>query len=69
MKTNVVSQTELANSYFPDLSEKQARRAFRSLMERNLRLMRELKATGYQPRQRYLSPNQRDLIYHYIGLP
>lgn len=60
---------ELALCYNPSLHPDSASRLLRRWVQKNNRLADELKATGFIPRQRILTPLQVSVVVTYLGEP
>lgn len=60
---------ELALCYNPSLHPDSASRLLRRWVQKNNRLADELKATGFIPRQRILTPLQVSVVITYLGEP
>lgn len=60
---------ELALCYNPSLHPDSASRLLRRWVQKNNRLADELKATGFVPRQRILTPLQVSVVVTYLGEP
>jgi len=65
----VRSKGEIAALYMPDSSVETARAYLSSWIKHNANLSDELKATGYTPRAKLLTPKQIRIIFHYLGEP
>lgn len=67
------SSAELAMEYFPDVTKKQARRLFRMMVlkmkERNPHFTQELADAGFELSERYFTPLQMQILFHYVGEP
>lgn len=63
------TQKELALMFFPDLSPQAARRNLTMMIRNNPRLVEELEKTGYNSRDRYITPRQYELIITAFGQP
>lgn len=63
------SRTELARQYIPDLEDSAARKKFNCWLNRDLDLIRDLKALGADSRTRRYTPRQVQVIYERLGLP
>ncbi len=60
---------ELAMSYFPSLSERQARRKLREWIALNSELSERLGQMGFTMRHTYLTPRMTLAIYELLGEP
>ena len=69
MKKGYISKADLAVAYRPDASISTAIKSLYRHLEETPGLMTALKAIGYNPRQKYFSPKQIEVIYSKIGAP
>jgi len=69
MKKDYISKRALAHEYFPDADHHVAVNHLMRWINRCVPLLEELSTNGYRTKKRYLSPEQRELIYDYIGDP
>lgn len=69
MKRTFISKTDLAVAYFPHIEARCARAKLMSLIRSSQSLLSFLHTTGYQDRQRLLSPLQVDRIMEEFGNP
>jgi len=77
MKTNhsrllagIISKTELAMHYFPNVCRESALKSFMSLVKSNPELMKRLdKETHYRKTIHRFTPRQVDLIFEMLGKP
>ena len=67
MKT--YSKKELATLYMPEATIHAARKQLSLWIRHNKDLQNELKAAGYQPRKKLLTPRQLEIIFRYLGEP
>lgn len=64
------SKRELARFYFPDTANDESAVAnLRNLTRRVPGLDKELKATGYKPRDKIFTPKQVGILVRYLGEP
>ena len=64
------SKGELAQAYFPrTIDPKNALRNLARWIDMNPELVKQLKESGYQRRQRLLTPRQVSIIYKFLGEP
>jgi len=68
-QVQVYTLRELGGKYFPSASFKSQSRQLKRWILLNKPLVKALKDNGYQPRQRYLTPRQVELIYDFLGEP
>lgn len=69
MKTNRYDLTRLAVLYFPDSTEKNARRRLFKLLQGERDLWKQLTTLHFGRYQRTLTPRQYEAITHTLGLP
>lgn len=76
MDTNITNEnphacsfTELSIRYNPHLSVKSCRRILFEWIEYNMPLSAELGATGWNRKNRMLTPMQVSIIYRFLGEP
>lgn len=62
-------KSELALLYDPEGEPATAMHKLRRMMLADPVLMRLLKETGYQARNRYLTPKQVELVFEHLGRP
>jgi len=67
MKT--IYMSELAQLYFPKSNPRSASSQLHRWIALNPELTQKLEELHYVPRQRALTPNQRDAILYYLGEP
>lgn len=67
MKT--YSKGELAALYMPDSAIEVARKHLCAWIKHNEALQEELKAAGYSPSAKLLTPKQVQIIFKYVGEP
>lgn len=60
---------ELACMYFPDKSVERACRLFRSTIQEDPLLLKQLEEHGFRPRKRILVPRAVQAIVQYLGSP
>lgn len=60
---------DIALSYFPQQPSTTATKHLKRWIYRCPLLYTELRQTGFQPRQRYLTPHMVERIYHHLGEP
>lgn len=65
----VLSKGELALLYMPKATVPVARAYLSSWIKHNEALKNELKATGYSPNAKLLTPKQIKIIFHHLGEP
>ena len=63
------AKSELAQLYNPTMTIRCALRTFRQWILFNKELYSNLQNTGYHDSQRYFTPRQVELIFHYLGKP
>lgn len=62
-------KAELAQAYFPELSQETACRNLRRWIQLNKELSTRLVEAGYSPRAHYLTSRQVSIIYDVLGEP
>lgn len=60
---------ELAQLYFPNISQKSATGQLLKWIRVSNKLMADLYAAGWHPGLKYLTPRQRDYIVTHLGEP
>lgn len=60
---------ELAQLYFPNISQKSATGQLLKWIRVSDKLMHDLEEAGWHPRLKYLTPRQRDYIVGHLGEP
>lgn len=69
MKKSMYDITHLATLYFPDSTERNARRRFLKMLKGERDLWEQLAGLGFGCYRRSLTPRQYDLIIRTLGKP
>lgn len=65
----MLSKTQLAWRYSPELSQTGALARLRRMIEGDTELLAALRAAGYRREQRIFTTKQLAIIYDYLGAP